>query len=132
MEGAIGHQISNRHKIILKCGIIRKVNVGSDHKMVRGQIRLHPRRKMNKLVRKPQPNLANLTLDLKTKVTKFNLITKNRYSLLSDEDLKIDQINKQVNDIIEEVALELGDKKVKLSSNKLSVCNKETRRRSDI
>ncbi|XP_063587918.1 uncharacterized protein LOC134765304 [Penaeus indicus] len=39
--------------------------------------------------------------------TELNLNIENRYSLLSDEDLNIDQIKKQFNDIIKEAALEV-------------------------
>ncbi|XP_069992370.1 uncharacterized protein [Penaeus vannamei] len=85
--------------------------------MVRGDIKVHLRRERNKLIRKPQPNLANL----KIRATEFSLNIQNRYSLLSDEDLNIDQINKQFNGIIKEAALKVDSTNNKQSSSKLSV-----------
>ncbi|XP_069994153.1 uncharacterized protein [Penaeus vannamei] len=94
-----------------------KVNVGSDHRMVRGKIKVHLRRERNKLICKPQPNLANL----KMRATEFSLNIQNGYSILDDADLSNDQVNKQFNDIIKEAALEVGGKNNTQSSSKLSV-----------
>ncbi|XP_069987668.1 uncharacterized protein [Penaeus vannamei] len=98
--------------------VINKVNVGSDHRMVRGEIKVHLRTERNKLIRKPQPNL-------KIRATEFSLNIRNIYSLLGDEDLNIDQINKQFNDIIKIAALEICGKNDKQSSSKLSVETKQ-------
>ncbi|XP_069970996.1 uncharacterized protein [Penaeus vannamei] len=89
--------------------------------MVRGEIKIHLRRERNKLIRKPQPNLANL----KIRSTEFSLNIQNRYSLLRDENLNINLINKQFNDIIKEAALEVGGKNDEQSSRKLSVETKQ-------
>ena len=121
VKNEIDFIISNRRDIIKNVEVINKVNVGSDHRMVRGEIKIHLRRERNKLMSKPQPNLANLRI----RATEFSLNIQNRYSLLRDEDLNIDQINKQFNDIIKEAALEVGGKNDNRSSSKLSVETKQ-------
>ncbi|XP_069970249.1 craniofacial development protein 2-like [Penaeus vannamei] len=63
------------------------------------------------------PNVATL----KIRATEFSLNIQNRYSLLDDEDLNNDKINKQFNDIIKEAALKVGGKNDKQSSSKLSI-----------
>ncbi|XP_069990666.1 uncharacterized protein [Penaeus vannamei] len=111
---------SNKTNILKHVKVINKVKVGSYHRMVRNEIRLNLRRERIKLLRKPQPNLANF----KTRATEFSLNIQNRYSFLSDED-NIDQINKQFNNIIKEAALEVGGKDDKQNSSKLSVETKQ-------
>ncbi|XP_069998597.1 uncharacterized protein [Penaeus vannamei] len=81
--------------------IINEVNVGSDHKVIRGEIKVHLRWERNKLICKPQPSLANL----KIRATEFSLNIQNRYSLFEYADLNIDPINKQFNYIIRELHL---------------------------
>ncbi|XP_069998490.1 uncharacterized protein [Penaeus vannamei] len=72
-----------RRDIIINV-VINKVNVGSDHRMVRGEIKVHLGRERNKLIRKLQPNLGNL----KIRATEFSLNIQNKYSLLDDAALK--------------------------------------------
>ncbi|XP_069982193.1 uncharacterized protein [Penaeus vannamei] len=67
------------------------------------------------------PNLANF----KVRTTEYSLNIQNRYSLLRDEDLNIDQINKQFSDIIKEVALKVGGKNDNRRSSKLSLETKQ-------
>ncbi|XP_069978530.1 uncharacterized protein [Penaeus vannamei] len=91
VKSKIDFIIKNRRDIFkIDWKYINKVNVGSDHRMFRGEIKVHLRRKRDKLMRKPQPNLANL----KIRATEFSLNIQNGYSLLGDEDLNINQINK--------------------------------------
>ncbi|XP_069970992.1 uncharacterized protein [Penaeus vannamei] len=64
--------ISNRRDIIKNVEDINTVNVGSDLRMVRGEIKLNLRSERNKYT-KTQPNLANL----KTRPTEFSLNIQN-------------------------------------------------------
>ena len=123
VKNEIDFILSNRRDIVKDVSVINKVNVGTDHRMVRSKIKLGLKIERKKLIRKPLPNLENL----KNKATEFSLNIQNRYSVLSDEEnLDIDHINDQFTNIIKEAALEVGGKMERQKYDKLSV---ETRQR---
>ena len=109
--------LTDRRDIVKNVGVINKVNVGSDHRMVRSEIKLSLRMERKKLIQKPPPNLANLV----NRTTEFSLNIQNRYSILDEENHDIDQINEQFTNIMKEAALEVGGRLEKQNSNKLSI-----------
>ena len=117
IKNEIDFILTNRRVTVKNVGVIGKVNIGSDHRMVRGEIKICVRRERNKLIQKPFPNLTNVN----NRATEFSLNIQNRYSVLNnDENIDIDQINEQFTNIIKEAAIEVGGRKEKNKTGKLS------------
>ena len=115
-KNGIDFILTNKRDIVKDVTALSKVNVGSDHRMVRSEFKFNLRRERNKLIRKPLPNLVNL----KNKETEFKLNIQNRYSLLDEENIGIDEMSERFSTIVKEAALEVGGKKHKEKYNKLS------------
>ena len=126
VKNEIDFILSNRRDVVKDVSVINKVNVGTDHRMVRSKIKFDLKIERKKLIRKPLPNLANL----KNKATEFSLNIQNRYSVLnSEENLDIDHINDQFTNIMKEAALEVGGKSERQKSDKLSVETRQLMKR---
>ncbi|XP_030845665.1 uncharacterized protein LOC115925828 [Strongylocentrotus purpuratus] len=79
-EAGVGFLV---HKSIADVKTINKVNVGSDHRMVMGKMKINTRLERQKLL-KPKQSSINLE-KLKEKRTEFQLELKNQLQLLTDK-----------------------------------------------
>ena len=109
--------LTNRRDIMKNVTVLNKVNVGSDHRMVRAEIKINLKRERKNLVSKPLTNLINL----QNRKPEFAVNIENRYAALNNEDcLDIEETNDNFTRILNEAALEVGGRKEKDSHSKLS------------
>lgn len=72
--------ITNKRNITKNAEVPNEVKFDKDHREARSEIKLRPRREINKFIRKPVRNIANL----KIRATEFSLNIQHRYSILND------------------------------------------------
>ncbi len=102
--------------------VLNKVNVGSDHRMVMGEIEINTRLERQKLIR---PKHSNINLEkLSARRADFQLELHNRFLVLNDEwtenNPDIDDWNDQFIDTVQDCTLKIAGKKPKENNNKLS------------
>merc|ERR1711980_64857 len=99
-----------RRDIMKNVTVLNKVSAGSDHRMVRAEIKTNLKRERKNLVSKPLTNLINL----QNKKPEFAVNIENRYAALNNEDyLDIEETNDNFTRILNEAALEVGEWKEK-------------------
>ena len=105
-KNEIDYILSNKN-IVLNVDVIQRVNVGSDHRMVRGTIRLNTRMERSKMVRsgKPKVNIEALM----QKKGEFQLKLQNRFEKLSSEE-DTEEMVEIITEAIQECALETAGK----------------------
>ena len=108
--------LTNRSDIVKDVTVLNKVNVGSDHRMVRSRLGLNLRVERNKLVRNTRPNLCKL----REKTEEYKLEVQNRYSLLADTEETVEDMNDNFTKILKEASLSIAGKAHRSTQSKLS------------
>lgn len=81
--------LTNGRAIIINVTVLNWVNIGSKHRMVRAEIRIHLRKESNNLMRKPPTTLTVL----QNRIPKFSVSILNRYAALYKENCSIKETN---------------------------------------
>ena len=86
--------LSSDRKIVQNCEVITKVDIGSDHRMVRARVEIDKKKKLMRLkrIQKQKPYRLNLRV-LEKLVTPFRIELKNRFDTLKDEEPSIEKMN---------------------------------------
>ena len=79
----IDYILTNKTSILLDIDVTQKVNIGSDHRLIRGNIRINTRMERSKMTRakKPKLNIGRLLM----KKEEFQIKLQNRFELLDSE-----------------------------------------------
>ncbi|XP_030850967.1 uncharacterized protein LOC115928190 [Strongylocentrotus purpuratus] len=116
--------LTDNPHIIQDVKTISKVNVGSDHRIVMGKMKINTRLERQKLL-KPKQSSINLE-KLKEKRTEFQLELKNQFQLLTDKctDEEGNRSLETWTDLLvektQETAIKIAGKKPKTCENKIS------------
>jgi hypothetical protein len=114
--------LTDKPTIFQDVKVVNKVNVGSDHRMLLGKIKINTRLERQKLLRSKPSNINLEKLSVKKEVFKLEL--HNRFKLLhdehSDEDRTLETWNEQIVDAIQESAMKVAGKNTKSRHNKIS------------
>ena len=117
----IDYILSNR-KVVLNVEAIQRVNIGSDHRMVRSKIRLNTRLERSRMVKSGKSNI-NLEA-LMSKTEEFQLKLRNRFEALEMEG-HVEKMAGEITEAIQECALATAGKDAKNGKEKLKPNTKE-------
>ena len=117
----IDYILSNRN-VVLNIEAIQRVNVGSDHRMVRSKIRLNTRLERSRMVKSGKSNI-NLEA-LMSKTEEFQLKLRNRFEALEMEG-HVEKMAGEITEAIQECALATAGKDAKNGKEKLKPNMKE-------
>ena len=84
--------LSSGQKIVQNCEVITKVDIGSDHRMVRARVEIDKKLMRLKRIRKQKPYRLDLRV-LEKLATPFRIELKNRFDTLKDEEPSIEKMN---------------------------------------
>ena len=84
--------LSSDRKIVQNCEVITKVDIGSDHRMVRARVEIDKKLMRLKRIQKQKPCRLDLRV-LEKLVTPFRIELKNRFDTLKDEEPSIEKMN---------------------------------------
>ena len=84
--------LSSDWKIVQNCEVITKVDIGSDHRMVRARVEIDKKLMRLKRIQKQKPYRLDLRV-LEKLVTPFRIELKNRFDTLKDEEPSIEKMN---------------------------------------
>ena len=84
--------LSSDRKIVQNCEVITKVDIGSDHRMVRTRVEIDKKLMRLKRIQKQKPCRLDLRV-LEKLVTPFRIELKNRFDTLKDEEPSIEKMN---------------------------------------
>ena len=84
--------LSSDRKIVQNCEVITKVDIGSDHRMVRARVEIDKKLMRRKRIQKQKPYRLDLRV-LEKLVTPFRIEVKNRFDTLKDEEPSIEKMN---------------------------------------
>ena len=93
--------------IVHNCEVITKVDIGSDHRMVRTKISISKKLARLKTIRRTKPMMVNNQALWENK-DKFQLNLKNRFEVLKGKDIDIDERCEEINNIIKEESTKLA------------------------
>ena len=129
----IDYILSSQRGIIQDCGVISRVDIGSDHRMVRAKVHLNRKLARLKFIKKGHKSKINI-LKLKEKRQKFQLELRNRFECLPIEETGVDERCQLICDTVLEVAAETAppDKKKKLISEEDKVIETLDRKRKEL
>ena len=88
--------LSSDRKIVQNCEVIAKVDIGSDHCMVRARVEID--KKLMRLKRIQKPYRLDLRV-LEKLVTPFRIEPKNRFDTLEDEKPSIEKMREAMDTI---------------------------------
>ena len=117
--------LANRPDIVKDVTVLNRVNVGSDHRMVRCRIGLDLKIERNKLVKSIKPNLSKL----REKTVEYEIEVQNRYSQLTDIEETVEDMCDNFTRIITEASLSIAGKTHKNTQGKLSEETKDLLRK---
>ena len=121
VKNEIDFIMSNRN-FVQNVDTVQRVNIGSDHRLIRCRISLNTKLERSRMM-KPRTPKANLE-KLMEKTTDFQLKLENRFTMLApDEDF--DQRAENVMEIIHECAIEIGGKQKLQTAGKLKQRTKD-------
>ena len=110
-NGSITNQIDfvlvSQRGIIQNCEVITKVDIGSDHRMVRARISINKKLARLKTIKRTKPMMINNQRLLENKED-FQLNIKNRFEILRGKETEIDERCIEINNIIKEEATKLA------------------------
>ena len=125
-EGSIKIEIdfimTNRQDTILNLTVIKRVNTGSDHRLVRCRVNLWTQIERIKLV-KPRKTKINCT-QLKTEQNSFHLELRNRFAALEQKNHDINKCNQEIVSVVNDSALKVAKCMKTAISNKISEATK--------
>ena len=84
--------LSSDRKIAQNCEVITKVDIGSDHRMVRARVETDKKLMRLKRIQRQKPCRLDLRV-LEKLVTPFRIELKNRFDTLKDEEPSIEKMN---------------------------------------
>ena len=84
--------LSSDRKIVPNCEVITKVDIGSDHRMVRARVEINKKLMRLKRIQKQKPYRLDLRV-LEKLATPFRIELKNRFDTLKDEEPSIEKMN---------------------------------------
>ena len=84
--------LSSDRKIVQNCEVITKVDIGSDHHMVRAKVEIDKKLMRLKRIQKQKPYRLDLRV-LEKLATPFRIELKNRFDTLKDEEPSIEKMN---------------------------------------
>ena len=82
--------LSSDRKIVQNCEVITKVDIGSDHRIVRARVEIDKKLMRLKRIQKQKPYRLDLRV-LEKLVTPFRIELKNRFDTLKDEEPSIEK-----------------------------------------
>ena len=77
---------------MVNCEVITKVDIGSDHRMVRARVEIDKKLMRLKAIQKRKPHRLDLSV-LEELATPFRIELKNRFDTLKDEEPSIEKMN---------------------------------------
>ena len=95
--------LSSQRGIVKNCEVITKVDIASDHRMVRACIHISRKLSRLKFIRGKRKKKVNL-LKLRERKEEFQIQLQNRFHILEDENLSIDERCALITNIILEEA----------------------------
>ena len=84
--------LSSDRKIVQNCEVITKVDIGSDHRMVRARVEIDKKLMRLKRIQKQKPCRLDFRV-LEKLVTPFRIELKNRFDSLKDEEPSTEKMN---------------------------------------
>ena len=110
-NGSITNQIDfvlvSQRGIIQNCEVITKVDIGSDHRMVRARISINKKLARLKTIKRTKPMMINNQRLLENK-EEFQLNIRNRFEILRGKETEVDERCIEINNIIKEEATKLA------------------------
>lgn len=112
--------LTNNRNIFQDVTVLNRFNTGSDHRMVRGRIKLDLKKERSNLMCRKIPSIDIITL--KENVQEFRLDLKNRFENLQDQlsDEELDEHNNKITSLIMNCAQQYAPKKSQTKIKKIS------------
>ena len=118
----IDYILANKKNMIQNVNVIKRVNIGSDQRMVRSKIKMNARLERMKMIR-PKGVKVNIN-SLKQKENEFQLKLQNRFEALQEED-SVEEMALNITKTIKECAMETAGKEERRREEKLKQETKE-------
>ena len=115
----IDYIITDKPNMVTDVTVINRINIGSDHSMVMGSIRLNTKAERRKLLNKNTRTRVDTQM-IGTKKNTFQLELKNSFTALEEHD-DMDSLNKNMTEMIQQSAMSIAkqtkkQKKLNISS----------------
>ena len=94
--------LSSDRKIVRNCEVTTKVDIGSDHQMVRARVEIDKKLMRLKTIQKQKPYRLDLRV-LEKLATPFRIELKNRFDTLKDEEPSIEKMNTVLREVIDTI-----------------------------
>uniref|UniRef100_A0A3P9KP93 Endonuclease/exonuclease/phosphatase domain-containing protein n=1 Tax=Oryzias latipes TaxID=8090 RepID=A0A3P9KP93_ORYLA len=117
----IDYILANKN-MIQNVNVIKRVNIGSDHRMVRSKIKMNTRLERMKMMR-PKGVKVNINT-LKQKENEFQLKLQNRFEALQEEE-SLEEMALNITKTIKDCAMETAGKEERRGEEKLKQETKE-------
>ena len=117
-KNEIDHILTNRKSIVNNVEVIQRVNVGSDHRLVRGTIKANTRIERNRIMRTGKSKVKIEVLLMKKE--EFQLQLQNRFEVLSEAgEEDVEEMVSKITNVIQESALDTAGKHKEQKNEKL-------------
>ena len=120
VKNEIDYVLANRKCDVQNTEVIRRINIGSDHRMVRTKVKINSKLERYKSLIKSKASQIDYD---KLKETNFSIELRNRFSNLEIEDIEIDVESTLIG--IGEEASKAAGKRKQLSKDKLTQKTKD-------
>ena len=118
-KNEIDYIMTDKPSMVTDVTVINRVNIGSDHRMVMGSITLNTRAERRKLLNKNTRRRVDTQI-IGTKKNTFQLeLKKNRFTALEEHD-DMDNLNKNMTEMLQQSALSIAKQTKKQKNPKIS------------
>lgn len=124
IKNEIDFIMANDKRIFKDVTVINRFNTGSDHRLVRGEIKIDLKVERNKMIERNMKGACNMDMGiLRAKSVEYEMELKHRFQELQEDVDDIDELNGEMVDIIMEVV----EDKAQISIKKESKISEDTK-----
>lgn len=116
-KNEIDYILANKREIILNTEVIQRLNIGSDHRMVRCTIRFNIRQERSRMVITSTPKINIERLMQRTE--EYQIELSNRFEILGNDEEDVEEEAKKLSNTIQESAKKIGGLKKSREEEKL-------------
>ena len=125
--------LSSDRKIVRNCEVITKVDIGSDHRMVRARVEIEKKKKkffLMRLKRRRKQKPCRLDLRVLEKLaTPFRIELKNRFDTLKDEEPSIEKMNTVLREAMDTIQNQTQKPTIEKSTEDTEIENLDKKRK---
>ena len=120
--------LSSDRKTVRNCVVITKVDIGSDHRMVRARVEIGKKLMRPKRIQKQKPYRLDLRV-LEKLTTPFRIELKNRFDTLKDEEPSIEKMNTVLRESMDTIQNQTQKSTIEKSTEDTEIENLDKKRK---